>query len=184
MRKWEKEKAYSFNETDKTKPVYVIDTPPPYTNGVLHMGHVSDYSFIDFIARYKRMKGFNVLYPQGWDTMGFHTEITVEKKYGKNLDEKEFLEKCEALTTDNLVKMREQMKLLGFSVDFSREYITMSREYKAKVQLSLLLMYEKGLLYIGDHAVYWCPYCKTAIAREQIEDKEEKTKLNYVRFDM
>jgi len=76
------------------------------------------------------------------------------------------------------------MLRLGFSFDKSYEYITLSSNYKKKVQLSILLMYEKGLVYKGTHAVYWCPYCKTAIAREETEDKEEKGKLNYINFTL
>ncbi len=180
---WQKVEAYKFVD-DRKKPLYVIDTPPPYTNGVLHMGHVSDYSYIDMIARYKRMKGFNVFYPQGWDTMGFPTERTVEKKYGKGLSDAEFIKKCEELSTENLSAMRKQMIRMGYSMDMSHEYITMLKPYTAKVQLSLLLLYEKGLVYRGRHAVYWCPYCKTPIAREETEDKEEKTTLNYINFEL
>ncbi|MGB9732308.1 MAG: valine--tRNA ligase [Candidatus Micrarchaeia archaeon] len=183
VKTWEKEGLYKF-ERGSSKPLYVIDTPPPFTSGVLHMGHALSYSFLDFVARYKRMKGYNVLYPQGWDTMGFPTERAVEKKYGKGLKPEEFIAKCEELSTNNLNAMREQMLRLGFSMDRSLEYITMSREYKRKVQLSVLLMYEKGLVYKGTHAVYWCPYCGTAIAREETEDREEKAKLNYISFDI
>jgi len=178
---WEKEGLYKF-DMNSSKPIYTIDTPPPFTSGVLHMGHALSYSFIDFIARYKRMKGYNVYYPQGWDTMGFPTERAVEKKYGKNLTPEEFIKKCEEISIENLNAMRNQMLRLGFSFDKSHEYITLSSEYKKKVQLSILLMYEKGLVYKGTHAVYWCPYCHTAIAREETEDREEKGKLNYINF--
>ncbi len=183
VKKWEEEKLYKF-EASSNKPLYVIDTPPPFTSGVLHMGHALSYSFIDFVARYKRMKGYNVLYPQGWDTMGFPTERAVEKKYGKGLKPEEFVAKCEELSINNLTAMKQQMKRLGFSMDDSLEYITMSKDYKRKVQLSVLLMYEKGFVYKGKHAVYWCPYCHTAIAREETEDREEKGKLNYINFDI
>ncbi|MEM0149670.1 MAG: class I tRNA ligase family protein, partial [Candidatus Micrarchaeaceae archaeon] len=122
--KWQKQQLYKF-DANSGKPIFSIDTPPPYTNGVLHMGHIADYTFIDIIARYKRMSGFNVFYPQGWDTMGFPTEISVEKKYGK-LPDDEFIEKCKELTTENLAKMRHDMLRLGFSMDTSLEYITMS----------------------------------------------------------
>ncbi len=180
---WLKENAYKF-VPESGKPIYTIDTPPPYTSGTLHMGHVLDFSFIDFLARYKRMKGFNVYYPQGWDTMGFPTERAVEKLYGKGLGSEEFVKKGIELATENLTAMRSQMLRLGFSLDLSLEYITMSNEYQAKVQLSLLEMYDKGFVYRGVHAVYWCPYCRSAIAKEETEEIEEKTKLNYILFDI
>ncbi|MGC8662419.1 MAG: valine--tRNA ligase [Candidatus Micrarchaeia archaeon] len=183
IKKWEKEDLYKFDK-NSNKPLYVIDTPPPYTSGILHMGHAMSYSLIDIIARYKRMRGYNVYYPQGWDTMGFPTERAVEKKYGKNLKKEEFIVKCEELSVNNLTVMREQMLRLGISMDRSLEYITMSKEYKRKVQLSVLLMYEKGLVYKGIHTIYWCPYCHSAIAREEAEDREEKSKLNYINFEL
>ncbi len=183
LKEWEKEGLYKFDR-NSSKPLYVIDTPPPYTSGVLHMGHALSYSFIDFIARYKRMKGYNVYYPQGWDTMGFPTERAVEKKYGKGLSREEFIAKCEETSVNNIAAMKKQMLRLGFSMDESLEYITMSKDYKRRVQLSVLLMYDKGLVYKGAHTVYWCPYCHTAIAREETEDREEKTKLNYINFEL
>ncbi len=180
---WKRSNMYRF-DSGSHKPTYVIDTPPPYTSGVLHMGHVLSYSFIDFIARYKRMKGFNVFYPQGWDTMGFPTERAVEKKFGKDLGAQEFMEKAKELATKNMHMMSEQMERIGSSVDRELEYVTMSDKYQAAVQLSLLQMYDKGYVYKGEHPVYWCVYCRSAIAKEEVEDIEEKTKLNYVEFDI
>src|SRR5271157_5609620 len=90
---WHEHKLCRF-EADSKKPIYIIDTPPPFTSGTMHMGHASSYSFIDFVARYKRMHGFNVLYPQGWDTQGFPTEKATEKKYGVSLSRTEFYQKC------------------------------------------------------------------------------------------
>ena len=180
---WKRSNTYRF-DSGSHKPTYVIDTPPPYTSGVLHMGHVLSYSFIDFIARYKRMKGFNVFYPQGWDTMGFPTERAVEKKFGKDLGAQEFMEKAKELATKNMHMMSEQMERIGSSVDRELEYVTMSDKYQAAVQLSLLQMYDKGYVYKGEHPVYWCVYCRSAIAKEEVEDIEEKTKLNYVEFDI
>src|SRR5512136_488983 len=90
---WEDDKTFCFDETQNTRPIYSIDTPPPFTSGELHMGHVLSYSYIDFVARYKRMDGFNVYYPQGWDTQGFPTEVKVEKKFGR-LPPPQFREKC------------------------------------------------------------------------------------------
>src|SRR5271170_5434399 len=86
---WREQKLFAFDEKDKKKPVFAIDTPPPFTNGELHMGQIFWVSYIDIIARYKRMQGFNVLYPQGWDSHGFPTEIAVEKKFGKNMPREE-----------------------------------------------------------------------------------------------
>ena len=179
---WREHKLGSFDEKDTKRPVYVIDTPPPYTSGTLHMGHVSSYCFVDFVARYKRMKGFNVFYPQGWDTQGFPTEKAVEKQYGTSLSRSEFYNRCSEMAASNLAKMRSQMQALGFSFDDRYEYTTMSKEYKAKVQLSLIEMNEKDLIYRGKYPVDWCPKCRSAIAHAETEDKTAETTLAYVRF--
>ena len=113
---WLNQGTTNFDEKDVQKPVYSIDTPPPFTSGELHMGHVLSYSFIDFVARYKRMKGYNVFYPQGWDTQGFPTEVKVEKKYGR-LPPVQFREKCIEWTVEMIEKMKAQMKQMGFSAD-------------------------------------------------------------------
>ncbi|MDO8553922.1 MAG: class I tRNA ligase family protein, partial [Candidatus Micrarchaeota archaeon] len=109
---WQDNRTYDFNEskleTQDSKQLYSIDTPPPFTSGELHMGHVLSYSYFDFVARYKRMQGFNVYYPQGWDTQGFPTEVKVEKKYGR-LPPVEFRQKCIEWTHEFIAKMKQQM---------------------------------------------------------------------------
>ena len=90
---WEGNKTYQYDDADTTRPIYSIDTPPPFTSGDLHMGHVLSYAYFDFVARYKRMRGFNVYYPQGWDCQGFPTEVKVEQKFGR-LPRDEFRKRC------------------------------------------------------------------------------------------
>ncbi|MEM4235806.1 MAG: class I tRNA ligase family protein, partial [Candidatus Anstonellaceae archaeon] len=92
---WEKNQVFRFflDEASEQKEVFVIDSPPPFTSGNLHMGHVLSYSYFDFVAKYKKMKGFNVFFPQGWDCQGFPTEVKVEKKYGKSSPE-QFRKHC------------------------------------------------------------------------------------------
>ena len=106
---WEEHGTYKFDEVDEAKPVYSIDTPPPFTSGDLHMGHVLSYSYFDFLARYKRMRGFNVYYPQGWDCQGFPTEVKVEElnHITKNdVSREEFRRLCHELTEKNISLMR------------------------------------------------------------------------------
>ncbi|MEM4633705.1 MAG: valine--tRNA ligase, partial [Candidatus Anstonellaceae archaeon] len=178
---WEKNKTYEFSEHDSSRPIYSIDTPPPFTSGELHMGHVLSYSYFDFVARYKRMRGFNVYYPQGWDCQGFPTEVKVEAKYGRKPPE-EFRKLCIAWTEEFIAKMRSQMKALGFSADWRYEYKTMDPEYHKKVQLSLLEMYKKGLIYRSEHPVYWCTNCCSALAKTDTEDTSRETELYYINF--
>ena len=84
---WENKHLYYFDRKDKQKPTYTIDTPPPYPSGELHVGNALNFTYIDFVARYKRMRGFNVLFPQGWDCHGLPTEVRVEKQTGKKKSE-------------------------------------------------------------------------------------------------
>jgi len=178
---WEEEGTNLFDESDTVRPVYSIDTPPPFTSGELHMGHVLSYSFIDFIARFKRMRGFNVYYPQGWDSQGFPTEVKVEKKYGR-LPPVEFRARCIEWTLEFIDRMRTQMKEMGFSPDWRYEYRTMDPEYHRKVQLSLVKMYEDKLVYMSKYPVYWCPKCVSAIAKAELDDVEKDGTLNYIKF--
>ncbi len=181
QKKWDEEKTFDFDETDNTKPVYSIDTPPPFTSGELHMGHVLSYSFIDFVARYKRMRGFNVYYPQGWDTQGFPTEVKVEKKFGR-LPPSEFRAKCIEWTREFIARMKTQMQQMGFSPDWRYEYRTMEPDYHRKVQLSLTRMYAKKQVYLGKYPVYWCPKCVSAIAKAELDDVEKDGMLNFIKF--
>lgn len=145
------------------------------------MGHVLSYAFFDFVARYKRMRGFNVFYPQGWDSQGFPTEVKVEKKYGK-LPPTEFRKKCVEWTYEFIAKMKEQMISMGFSPDWRYEYRTMDPDYHKKVQLSLIKMYENKEIYRAEYPVHWCPSCGSAIAKAETEELERETFLNYINF--
>ena len=179
---WKQRKLHAFDRKDDKRALFVIDTPPPNTTGGLHMGHAFWTCYVDTIARYKRARGFNVLYPVGWDEHGFPTEIETEKKYGKKLSREEFYNKCVEVSETNKNDMKEWMLKLGASFDESLEYRTTDKEYVRKVQLSVLMMYEKGMLYRAEHPIEWCVYCSSAISREQAEEREKETVLYYVNF--
>ncbi|MEM0150028.1 MAG: valine--tRNA ligase, partial [Candidatus Micrarchaeaceae archaeon] len=182
MAYWRESALFVFKEDDESRPLYIIDAPPPFTSGELHIGQAYWVSYLDSMARYMRMSGYNVLYPVGWDTQGFPTELQVEKKYGKDLDREEFYGKCVEIATANMQAMRKQMLSMGASFDDSREYVTMSPEYRRKVQLSLLEMHKKGFIYRAKHPVEWCPHCNSAITREEIDSIERDSRLNYINF--
>ncbi|MBR3213371.1 MAG: valine--tRNA ligase [Methanosphaera sp.] len=181
---WQKENTYRFIG-DGTKPTYIIDTPPPYPTGKLHMGHVLNWVYMDIIARYKRMNDYDVLFPQGWDCHGLPTEVKVEEIHGikkNDVSREKFREYCIDLTHDNIEKMRKQMLSMGYSQDWSHEYITMLPENKYRTQLSFLELYDKDMIYQDIHPINWCPRCETAIAFAEVEYKDNTTKLNYVNF--
>lgn len=182
--KWQENQLHRFIG-DGTRPRYIIDTPPPYPTGSIHIGHVLNWVFMDIIARYKRMNGFDVLFPQGWDCHGLPTEVKVEETHSikkNDVSREDFRKMCVDLTSDNIATMKNQMQSMGFSQDWNREYITMTPEYMQKTQLSFLKMKEQGLIYQGIHPVNWCPRCETAIAFAEVEYNENETFLNFLEF--
>lgn len=183
-KKWEDEDIYKYIG-DGSRPRYIIDTPPPYPTGLIHLGHVLNWVYIDMNARYRRLKGHDVLFPQGWDCHGLPTEVKVEETYGikkNDVSRAKFREYCVDLTTKNIASMKSQMKSMGFSQDWNREFITMTPEYMRRTQYSFLKMYNEGLIYQGIHPVNWCPRCETAIAFAEVEYSDNTTFLNYVNF--
>ena len=176
--------VYHF-DWQSDKPQYIIDTPPPYPTGNFHIGNALNWCYIDYVARYKRMRGYNVMFPQGWDCHGLPTEVKVEElnHITKNqVPREEFRLLCEKLTEEAIERFHQSMGRLGLSIDWSNEYVTMRPEYYVKTQTSFVRMYEKGLIYREDHPVNWCPRCGTAIAFAEVEYDSRTTTLNYMRF--
>ena len=183
-KRWEDEDIYKYIG-DGSRPRYIIDTPPPYPTGLIHLGHVLNWVYIDMNARYRRLKGCDVLFTQGWDCHGLPTEVKVEETHGiqkNDVSRAKFRQYCVDLTTENIANMKSQMKSMGFSQDWSREFITMTPEYMRRTQYSFLKMYDEGLIYQGIHPVNWCPRCQTAIAFAEVEYSDNTTFLNYVNF--
>ena len=183
-KKWEDENIYKYIG-DGSRPRYVIDTPPPYPTGAIHLGHVLNWVYIDMNARYRRQKGYDVLFPQGWDCHGLPTEVKVEETHGikkNDVSRAQFRQYCIDLTTKNIASMKKDMKAMGYSQDWTREFVTMNPEYMKRTQYSFLKMYEDGLIYQGIHPVNWCPRCQTAIAFAEVEYSDNTTFLNYVNF--
>jgi valyl-tRNA synthetase len=177
---------YHFDWNDSTRPQYIIDTPPPYPTGNFHIGNSLNWCYIDFVARYKRMCGYNVMFPQGWDCHGLPTEVKVEETHGITKNEvprEQFRQMCRDLTLGNIGKMRATLMNLGFSVDWSNEFVTMEPAYYSKTQRSFRKMYDMGRVYQSEHPVNWCPRCETAIAFAEVEYDSRDTKLNFLNFD-
>ena len=186
LERWD-DSLYRFKEEDVAagKPPYIIDTPPPYPTGDFHIGNALNWCYIDFIARYKRMRGYAVLFPQGWDCHGLPTEVKVEETHGiskRAVSKQEFRRLCSELTRKNIAAMKEMMIRLGFSIDWSREFVTMHDDYKKYTQRSFLRMFRSGEIYRAEHPVNWCPRCETAIAFAEVEYEERSASLNYIRF--
>jgi valyl-tRNA synthetase len=180
---WNENNIYKFNFDDSRK-IFTIDTPPPFVSGVLHIGQFLNYAWIDFVARYQRMKGvYNVYFPQGWDCHGLPVELAVTKNYkvSKN-NREEFLEMCKEWVEKNIKSMTNQLDLLAYSTDWKYVYRTMNEDYKRRVQVSLLEFYEKGLLYREKFPIHFCVNCETSVAKAEVGYIEEKGKLWYIKL--
>ncbi len=156
---WEENKAFKTTDDD-SKPKYYALSMFPYPSGKLHMGHVRNYTITDVIARYKKMNGFNVLHPMGWDSFGLPAE-NAAMKHGAN---------PETWTDENIKYMTKQLKMLGLSYDWDREVTTCKPDYYKWTQWLFLQLYKKGLAYKKEAAVNWCEECGTVLANEQVID--------------
>lgn len=157
QKKWEDSGIFQC-DTEADKPKYYVLEMFPYPSGNIHMGHVRNYSIGDVVARFKRMQGFNVLHPMGWDAFGLPAENAAIKN-GTHPAKWTFA---------NIDNMRSQLKRLGYSYDWQREVATCTPEYYRWEQLFFLRFLEKGLVYRKKAAQNWCPKCHTVLANEQV----------------
>ncbi|HSB34948.1 MAG TPA: leucine--tRNA ligase, partial [Nitrospirota bacterium] len=160
QRSWEEHRTFKVIE-DASKPKYYCLEMFPYPSGRIHMGHVRNYAIGDVVSRYKRMRGFNVLHPMGWDSFGLPAENAAIKH---NIPPSKW-------TLENIAFMRDkQLKRLGLSYDWDREVTTCLEEYYRWNQWFFIRMFERGLAYKKLSYVNWCPSCGTVLANEQVEN--------------
>ncbi|WP_324717507.1 leucine--tRNA ligase [Carboxydochorda subterranea] len=161
QKRWESRRQYEATGAGD-RPKYYALGMFPYPSGRLHMGHLRNYTLVDVVARFTRMRGYHVLNPMGWDAFGLPAE-NAAIKHGQHPAD---------WTYANIAVMRDQLKRLGISYDWSRELATSDPEYYRWTQWLFLLMYRKGLAYRADARVNWCPRCQTVLANEQVVDGE------------
>jgi leucyl-tRNA synthetase len=154
---WESEDIFSVQESTSLPKFYCLEMFP-YPSGKIHMGHVRNYVIGDVITRYKRMRGFNVLHPMGWDAFGMPAE-NAAIKHGVHPSQ---------WTYDNIDYMKQQLKKIGLGYDWQREITTCDPAYYRWNQWFFLKMFERGLAYKKSSAVNWCPSCDTVLANEQV----------------
>ena len=181
---WKENKIYDFKIDNRE--VYSIDTPPPTVNGKIHIGHIFSYSQAEMIARYKRLRGYNVFYPFGFDDNGLPSERLVEKEQGKKAHEigrEEFSKLCYETTNKYEEEFQDLFSRLGVSTDWNMCYKTVSPTTIKISQNSFLDLIEKGHCYHKESPALWCNECLTSIAQAELETKTIKTTFNYVYFE-
>jgi valyl-tRNA synthetase len=184
IKKWREERIYAF-DINAEGEIFSIDTPPPFVSGTLHLGHILNHSWIDFVARYNKMKGKNVYFPQGYDCHGLPVELAVEKEYGISKHQREeFLAKCIEWVEQNIANMTKQYDELGYSTDWDYTYRTMNNDYKYKIQWSLLYFYNKGWLYREKFPTHFCVNCETSVAKAEVGYEDEAGKLWYLKLPL
>ncbi|MDT8272891.1 MAG: leucine--tRNA ligase [Desulfomonilia bacterium] len=158
QKKWESEYIFKVHANSEREKYYLLEMFP-YPSGRIHMGHVRNYTIGDVVARFKKMQGFNVLHPMGWDAFGMPAENAA---IASGIHPKTW-------TDENIAYMKTQLKRMGFSYDWDREFATCDPEYYKWEQLFFIQMYEKGLVYRDRTFLNWCDSCTTVLANEQVE---------------
>lgn len=183
---WEEEGVYRFDAASG-RPVFSIDTPPPTVSGRMHIGHAYSYNQMDFVARYKRMRGYELFYPFGFDDNGLPTERLTEREVGVKLADvgrQEFIRKCLDTTRRYEELMERSWRRIGTSCDWSLVYRTIDKPVVKVSQESFVDLYHKERAYRAERPSIWCPDCATAIAQVETEDKEFESTFNDIAFDM
>jgi len=189
--RWQEERLYAFDK-DSKKPLYSIDTPPPYVDAPVHIGQAYTYVWMDIMARSRRMLGFNVLFPLGLDKNGLPIEVQTERMFKISMREtprQDFIEKCKELLEMYGDASLDTFKRLGLSCnswkleyEIGGRYETDDPEYRRLTQESFIDLWKKGLVYEDTKPTNYCPACGTALSDAEIEYEEEDAVLNYVAF--
>ncbi|MCX6801557.1 MAG: valine--tRNA ligase [Candidatus Diapherotrites archaeon] len=191
LTEWLADKRHAFKE-EKGKKVFSIDTPPPYVNTPVHIGQAATYVLMDMFARYKKMKGFNVLFPLGLDRNGLPIEMAAEKKFGISVHRtprEEFLEKCRQILEETSGESIDTFQKLGIGFNSFEKgneigalYLTDSEEYRAMTQSTFIDLWNAGLIYEDTRINNYCPGCGTTIADSEIEYEMKTSKFNDLKF--
>jgi valyl-tRNA synthetase len=202
---WEKQGTYRYDPSRGRDETFVVDTPPLTVSGSLHIGHVFSFTHTDLIARYKRMRGFNIFYPMGWDDNGLPTERRVQNVYNVRCDptltydphlklefgrqgetiavsRRNFIELCDEVVREDEAKFKEAWQQLGLSVDWDHTYATIDRHCRYVSQYSFLRVLEKGEAELREAPTMWDIDFQSAVAQAEVEDRERDGEFHRIRF--
>lgn len=183
---WHENHVYDFVR-DTSRELYSIDTPPPTVNGKLHIGHIFSYTQAEMIARFRRMQGYNVFYPFGFDDNGLPSERLVEKETGVkacDVPRSKFQKKCINITQKYEKKFMELWKSMGFSCDWNLQYSTASWNTQRLSQKSFLELVHDDKAYIKESPVLWCTECQTSIAQAELDSIDVDSYFHYIPFQV
>ena len=203
--RWESDGTYRFDRSVPRAGVYSIDTPPPTVSGSLHMGHVFSYTHTDTVARYRRMRGFEVFYPMGWDDNGLPTERRVQNYYGVRCDPSlrydpafappdkpgrdpvavsrpNFIELCDRLVAEDEQAFEHLWRTLGLSVDWSQSYATIDANARRVSQRAFLRLLRGGHAYSAEAPTQWDVDFQTAVSQAEMKDVEIPGAYHRLRF--
>ena len=184
MKNWEKNKTYKFDENSK-KPIYSIDTPPPTVSGRMHIGHAFSYTQTDFIARYKRMMGYNVYYPFGTDDNGLATEKLIQKETGKSpksMNRSEYIKLCLSTLKKLKKPFIQDWKNMGISCDFNYSFSSIDDHARKIAQKTFIELYNQKRAYRMESPVLWDIVFQSAVAQAELEGSERNTIFNEIEF--
>jgi valyl-tRNA synthetase len=184
QQKWAQENTYGVNQAPG-RPLYTVDTPPPTVSGSLHIGHIFSYTQTDIIARYKRMSGYAVFYPFGFDDNGLPTERYVEKKRkikGHQLPRSEFISICLQESELAAQSFKALWQRIGISADWRKTYSTISDRSRALSQASFIELYKKGYIYKKNEPALYCSTCRTSVAQAELDDQQMPSFFNTIVF--
>ena len=184
--RWRREGIHHFSGAKK-RPAFTIDTPPPTVSGHLHLGHVYSYSQVDFMARYLRMRDYDVLYPMGFDDNGLPTERLVERRLGISATEvgrQAFIARCLEISEEAEADYRALWQRLGLSIDWRFTYRTIDNTSRRLSQLSFLDLHRRGQVYRQRAPAIWCPECQTAIAQAELSDLTHDSEFVTLSFSL
>ena len=186
---WES-RGYFRATFDESRPSFSIQLPPPNVTGTLHMGHAYQQTLMDILARYHRMSGFNTLWQPGTDHAGIATQMVVERQVEqqgatrRGLGREEFVRRVWAWKEESGSTITRQMRRLGASCDWSREYFTMDEERSRAVLEVFVRLFDAGLIYRGKRLVHWDPVLQTAVSDLEVESREENGSLWHLRYPL